>query len=280
MVKRLSALVTALVLAACAGAAPSGPVALEPLWRTEGFAEPESVAISGDGKTLYVSNVAGEAGAKDGVGFISRVSPQGAIMEREWVKGLNAPKGMAIAGGRLFVSDVDALTVIDIARGAVEARIVIDGASFLNDVVAAPDGAVLVSDSRGAKIYAVRDGAASVWLADPQLAAVNGLTIEGREPLVSTMQGKVLRVNLATRAISIVAEGIGNGDGVSSLGGGHYIVSEWPGRIFHVTPDGANTVLLDTREARTLQNDFLLVDDTLYVANMLPGAVTAWTVKR
>lgn len=280
MLNRISLVVTTLLLSACASAAPTGPVSLAPHWRAEGFAQPESVAVSADGRTLYVSNVSGEPAAKDGVGFISRVSPQGAIVEREWVTGLNAPKGMAIAGGQLYVSDIDALVVIDIARSAIVSRIPVDGARFLNDVAMAPDGAALVSDSGGAKIYAVKDGAVSVWLADPLLAAVNGLTVEGGALLVSTMQGRLLKVDLATRAITTVAEGLGNGDGVSPLGGGHTLVSEWPGRIFHVTPDGANTVLLDTRDAKTLQNDFLLVDDTLYVANMLPGTVTAWKVKR
>jgi sugar lactone lactonase YvrE len=277
---RISLVVAALLLVACASAAPTGPAHLAPHWRAEGFAEPESVAMSADGRTLYVSNVAGEPAAKDGVGFISRVSPQGAMIEREWIKGLNAPKGMAVASGRLYVSDIDALVVVDVARSAVVSRIAVDGARFLNDVVMAPDGAVLISDSGGAKIYAVKDGAVSVWLADPLLAAVNGLTMEGGALLVSTMQGRLLKVDLATRAITQLAEGLGDGDGVSPLGAGHYLFSEWPGRIFHVTPDGAHTVLLDTREAKTLQNDFLLVGDTLYVANMLPGAVTAWKVQR
>lgn len=283
MVHRFVTLLSALALAACASAAPSGPVVLEQAWMTQGFAQPESVAPSADGSVLYVSNVAGEPGAKDGMGFISRVSrlrPSGMVMDLEWVKGLHAPKGMAVAGNRLYVSDIDALVSIDTDTGAILSRTQVVGARFLNDVAMAPDGGVLVSDSGGAKIYAVKDGVVSVWLADPQLAAVNGLTPERGRLLVATMQGKVLAVDWATRAITVLGEGIGDGDGISPLGGGHFIVSDWRGRIFHMTPDGAATAILDTRAEQILQNDFVLVGDTLYVANMLPGTVTAWRVKR
>lgn len=280
MVKRLSGLLFAAALAACASAAPSGPVSLEQTWRTEGFAQPESVAPSADGKIFYVSNVAGEPAGKDGVGFISRITPAGAVIDREWVTGLNAPKGMAVAGAKLYVSDIDALVTIDASTGAIASRTPVEGARFLNDVAIARDGAVLISDSGGAKIYAVTSGVVSVWLADPQLAAINGLTPERDRLLVSTMQGKVLAIDWTTRAITVLGEGIGDGDGVSPLGGGHFLVSEWRGRIFHMTPDGVPNTILDTREAQILQNDFVLAGDTLYVANMLPGTVTAWTVKR
>lgn len=267
-------------LTACATPAPAGPVTLEPLWRTEGFSDPESIAESADGRVLYVSNVSGEGEARDGVGFISKLSTDGVLIEREWVRGLNAPKGLAVRGGTLYAADIDTLVEIDIARGAVIRRILIEGAKFLNDVTIAPDGAVLVSDSGGAKIYAVRDGVVSVWLADDRLRAINGLLPERDHLVITTMAGKLLAADWREKVIVQLAEGIGDGDGVAALGSGHYLASEWPGRIFHITSDGANTVVLDTRTQGTLQNDFMLRGDTLVVANWKPGAVTAWRVRR
>lgn len=270
----------ALLTAACASMAPKGPVRLEQVWRAEGLAEPESVALSQNGAYLYVSNVAGEGGAKDGAGFISRLDRNGKIVDREWVRGLNAPKGMAIAGGKLFVSDIDALVEIDATRAVVTSRTPVDGARFLNDVAIAPGGEVLVSDSGAARITVVANGVASTWLADPLLRSINGLLPERDRLVISTMQGKLLAVDWRTRAITVLAEGLGDGDGVAPLGRGRYLVSEWRGRIFQVSPDGTNAVLLDTRSANTLQNDFILIGDMLIVANMLPGTVTGWRVKR
>ena len=36
-----------------------------PVWVLDGLAEPESVALAADGRTLYVSNVGGEGDVKD-----------------------------------------------------------------------------------------------------------------------------------------------------------------------------------------------------------------------
>lgn len=280
MVKPLPAILSVLALVACASPAPAGPVTLTEIWRMDGFAQPESVAPSADGTLLYVSNVAGEPAAKDFVGFISRMTPDGMVVEREWVNGLHAPKGMAVAGGKLYVSDIDALVSIDAVTGAIASRIPIDGARFLSDVAIARDGSVLVSDSGGAKIYAVSNGVVSVWLDDPLLAAVNGLTPDGDRLLVATMRGRVLAVDWQLRRITVLSEGVGDGDGIASVGGGHLVASEWRGRIFHITPDGAPGTILDTRQSQVLQNDLALVGDRLYVANMLPGTVTAWKVER
>jgi hypothetical protein len=92
------------------------------------------------------------------------------------------------------------------------------------------------------------------------------------------MEGKLLAVDWTTKAITTLASDLGQADGVARLEGGAYLVSEWPGRLFEVTPDGNARVLLDTRAAGTLQNDFLLVGDMLHVPNWEPGTVTAYRV--
>lgn len=278
-VKRLCAIV-ALLLAACASPPPAGPPTLTPVWTARGLANPESVALSADGRFFYVSNVSGEGDGKDGDGFIAKVGRDGAVIVRDWAQGLDAPKGLALRGGRLFVSDIDRIVEIDAASGAILARHVAPGARFLNDVAFTPDGAVLATDSGGARIYALKDGVVSVWLADDALRSINGLLPERDRLVVTTMQGRLLAVDWGTKAITPLAEGLGDADGVAALGGGAYLVSEWPGRMFHVTPDGAHTVLMDTRAAPVLLNDFLLVGDTLIVPNWAPSTVTAYRVSR
>ena len=271
---RSSLLIAALAALLAGPAAADLPVA----WTLPGLADPESVAISVDNRTLYVTNVAGEGDAKDGNGFISRVSPQGRMIERTWVTGLDAPTGAIVQGGRLWVSDITQLVEIDIATSRVAARHLVAGATFLNDVAALSNGTVLVADSGTGRIFALRQGVASVWLQDPLLRAVNGLLPEANRLLVTTMAGRLLAIEYATRRITVLAEGLGNGDGVAPAGGGDYYVSEWPGRLYRVTPGGAVTPVMDGRKAETYINDFIRVGNILIVPHWKPGALTAYRV--
>lgn len=270
--------IAALLSASCASAPRE--VALTPLWTAHGLSNPESVLLSGETGVAYVSNVSGEADAKDGVGFIARIGMDGRMLDADWVAGLDAPKGLALMSGRLFVTDIDQIVEIDTRSATVIARYPAEGAAFLNDAAALPDGTVLASDSGTGRIYSLRDGAMGLWLEDALLRAVNGLHVERDRLVVSTMQGRLLAVDYETRAISVLAEDLGDADGIAPLGDGAYIISEWRGRLFHVAPDGASRVILDTREEGVLLNDILLTGDTLLIPNWEPSTVTAYRVRR
>lgn len=248
----------------------------EPVWRLTGLADPESVAIAADGRSLYVANVAGEGDVKDGHGFISRISTNGKMLEREWVKGLDAPKGAIVSGGKLYVSDIDRLVEIDTATARITARYPAPGATFLNDVGVTPDGTVLVADSGTGRIFALANGAMTVWSADPLLRSVNGLLPEPDRMLVTTMEGLLLSVDYRTRAVTVKARGLGEADGVARADGDNYLVGEWPGRLFYVEPDGKVRTIADSRAREIYINDFIKVGDLLIVPNWKPGSVTAY----
>lgn len=277
----------ALLCAACGAsetqpsrAAPAGPQ-LEQIWRVIGLANPESTALASDGSFLYVGNVNGEGDAKDGNGFISRVSLDGEIIEREWARGLNGPKGMMQGGDALYVSDIDRLVVIDIATGAARRTVSAPGAQFLNDLAFAPSGEVLIADSGGARIYAIASDTAEIWLEHELLDSINGLLPEPERLLVTTMQGRLLAIDYASRAINVLAEGLGEADGIAALGEGRYLVTAWPGEMFLVdAADGTHQRILDTREQGRFLNDILLVGATLYVPHWEPGELTAYRVAR
>jgi DNA-binding beta-propeller fold protein YncE len=261
-------------------AAPAqGQFRLEQIWRLEGLANPESVALSADGTFLYVTNVNGQPAARDGNGFISRVGVDGRMLEREWMGGFNAPKGVARAGDTLYVADVDTLHIVDTAtktRSSVRAP----GARFLNDVAVAPDGLVLAADSQTQRIYALRNRSMSPWKEGVLLESVNGLWPEPERLVVTTMAGRLLAIDYGSKEITVLAEGLANADGVAPLGGGEYLVSDWPGRLFRVRADGSHEVVLDTTASRILLNDFLLVGDILYQPNLEPSTLTAYRVIR
>ena len=55
---------------------------------------------------------------------------------------------------------------------------------FLNDVAVGADGTVYVSDMMASKIYAIKDGKASVFAEGEQLEYPNGLFVEGERLVV------------------------------------------------------------------------------------------------
>jgi len=129
-------------------AAP-GPIVVKDV----GFMTPESVQYEPTGDVYLVSNINGGPLDKDDNGFISKLSPEGKVLELKWIDGgskdvdLNAPKGFGISAGKLFVADIDVIRTFDLATGKPLAQIKVPGASFLNDVTVAADGTVYVSDT-------------------------------------------------------------------------------------------------------------------------------------
>ncbi len=291
MLTRLSFSVLVLALAACGPSAPGPqraapetaatpvePVKLELAWRLTGLANPESTTLSADGSFLYVSNVDGEGEAKDGNGFISKVSIDGKMIERNWASGLDGPKGVARDGSTLYVADITQLVAVNAETGAIISRMPLEGSVFLNDAAVAPDGRVMVADSGTQRIYAVKDGKPSVWIEDDLLASINGLLPEPSRLVVTTMAGRLLAIDYATAKIDVLAEGLGDADGVAPLSDGRYLVSEWPGLMHVVSPDGSHANIMDTKAEKRLLNDFLLVGDTLYQPHWDPGEMSAYRV--
>jgi hypothetical protein len=115
---RGAVLALCLLTSAC-GAAPNdrSQDTRLPVWTIAGLAQPESVALGADGRTLYIANVGGEGDAHDGDGYISRATTGGKLVQKAWITGLDAPKGAAVSGDKLYVSDIDKLVEIDIAAG-------------------------------------------------------------------------------------------------------------------------------------------------------------------
>lgn len=128
-----------------------------PVLTYPGMKTPESVLHDAAADRYLVSNIAGKPLEADNNGFVSVLSPEGKVVTEKWIEGgkgkvtLNAPKGSAIQGTLLYVADIDTVRTFDAKSGAPKGEVKIEGATFLNDVVATPDGSVWVSDS-GVKV--------------------------------------------------------------------------------------------------------------------------------
>lgn len=272
--------------------AEAGPREAVKLWETTGFKTPESALFDADAKVLYVSNVNGEPLAKDGNGFISKVAPDGKIQVMEWVTGLDGPKGLARAGGKLYVADIDKLVEIDIASGTIAKRYDAKDAKFLNDVAADAAGNIYVSDMMTNTIWRLSDGTFDVFLKDDKLESPNGLLVEGDTLLVGAwgvmtdgmatkVPGHLKVVSLKDKSITSFGDGtpIGNLDGLEPCGDGAYLVSDWiAGKVIRIGRKGKARVLADLGQG-TADLGYNPKTATAFIPQMKTGVLYAYKIE-
>lgn len=217
-------------------AAVTGPALADDItenWRLSGFESPESVLYDEANDRIIIGNM-GEMGPDAGTdGYLSLVSTDGELMEKQWVTGLMDPKGMAIVGDSLFVADANGLVEISLADASISRTIELDGAQFPNDVAADANGNIYVSDLMGEAIYKVKGDAVEQWLVDDALTLPNGLYVDGDTLIVGSMgadmdpatfqtaePGGIILVNLDSKEVAPVenASGLGALDGVAMMG--------------------------------------------------------------
>jgi sugar lactone lactonase YvrE len=287
---RTSIAATALLLimasAAVAADAPSE------VWKVEGLNTPESALADPEHGVIYVSNIAGEAVAKDGNGFISRVSIDGKVKDLQWATGLDAPKGLALVGDRLYAADIDQLVAIDTATGKVAKRYPAADAKFLNDVAADSSGRVYVSDMVTNRIWMLDGDTFSVLVEDAALDNPNGLKVDGNrlivgswgkmEPDFSTkVPGHLMTVDLATRKVAPLGDTapVGNIDGVEPDGaGGWYLTDYVAGKLLHAGPDGKASEILQLKQGSA---DIGIVpsDKLILIPMMNDNALVGYKIK-
>lgn len=287
--KTLMKLLLPLMLATLTNARAEGGN-LEKLWEIGGVKNPESVAYDKTNDVLYVSSVNGPPAAKDGNGFISRISTGGRMLTPEWITGLDAPKGMDVVNGKLYVSDIDTLVEIDIATGTISHRYHAEGGKFFNDVAAGADGTVYVSDSATQTIHRLKDGQFETWLTDAQLNSPNGLQVEKNRLLVASTgkfteqgpvpDGQLLAVSLADKSISSASGGkaLGNLDGLEPDAGRGYYLTDWPaGKLLYLPRSGGVRELLSV-EPGTADLEYIPSKHLIVIPLMMSSHVVAYKV--
>jgi sugar lactone lactonase YvrE len=233
---------------------------------TADIASPESAFYDAASNSVFVSNINGGVTDKDGNGYISRLTPDGRVVNAKWATGLNGPKGLRGVRGTLWAADIDEVVGIEIASGRITSRVKIDGASFLNDLATAPDGTIYVSDSMKARIYMVKDGKASVFVEGEDLIETpNGVLVDGKRVIVGSMGlgvfgppggrgrgagapagGQLFAFDRTTKARTVITpEPIGGIDGIELDGRGGYLVTDVFGsRLLQVSASGTPRTLL------------------------------------
>lgn len=258
-------------LAGCAAGERAEPEAAVITVADVGFQTPESVLHDPQADVYLVSNINGSPLAKDDNGFISQVSPDGSVLALRWIDGattevtLHAPKGMALNGDTLFVTDIDVVRMFHRTTGAPLGARPVRGATFLNDLAVGPDGRVYVTDSgfrAGAQgleasgtdaVYFFDQGGAAVALVRGRaLGGPNGIVIDGSRALVVAFgNGSVTSVNTEMGTVSgVPAPPHGQLDGIVKVDDGVFLISSWEGQaIYQLGGGGQYQVVADSLEA-------------------------------
>lgn len=120
---------------------------LQKVWETpEGLNIPESACYNPTDNIIYISNVVGNPDLKDGIGYISKINTKGEFITKQWVTGLNAPKGIGITNGKLYVTDIDEVVEIDLKSGKILKKYKSSVAKSFNDIDTDKQGKVYVTE--------------------------------------------------------------------------------------------------------------------------------------
>jgi hypothetical protein len=229
------------------------------VWRTGGFATPESVSYDPGTNALYVSNINSPDMSANGQGYISQLGLDGKVLKEKFAEGLNAPKGTFVRDGILYVAGVEEVVEIDLASGAVRTRHAVPGATFVNDVAVADDGTIYATETMQNAIYTIKGGTVAQLVTDPGLAGANGIIIDGNRLLVATLgdlsggfenlkPSNVKAVDIATKTVTDYgsAEPVGTLDGIEALAGAVLVTDNGAGRLIRVAGDGTVAPIGDT----------------------------------
>jgi len=259
-----------------------------------GFETPESVEYDAQHDVYLVSNINGDPLSADGNGFISKLNPNGDVIALKWIDGsneqttLNAPKGIEIVNGKLFVTDLNTVRVFDSTSGVGLKNIEIEGSTFLNGICAADKNSVYVTDSglkEGFKpsgtdaIYQVwADGKVTPILFDPELGHPNGIVQHEQKTFVVTFgSGDFFSLDSKAKKQMLPKPPQGNLDGLVQLPDGRLLFSSWAAasiysfeadqsfKVFASELDAPADMGVDTKRNRLLvplfkQNKLMFLD--------------------
>jgi hypothetical protein len=255
-----------------------------------GFNHVESVAS--DGKFIYAADIGKELNptTKDGDGQIIKLDKKGKILETSFVKEkLNAPKGLAINKGTLYINDIDRLLAINLKTGSKLYEIDFSkDTSFLNDIAVWDNNILYVSATDKSKLYKVNlvDKSYSEIKTDKTISGINGLFCYKKASRIyvngfgtdNKPNGVVGYINLKDNVFTQISNLEGYYDGIfiskDVLYVSNWVAFEKKGVIQGIGIFGSNRITtINTAEKISGPADFVIVNDQLIVPAMMSGEI-------
>jgi sugar lactone lactonase YvrE len=236
------------------------------LWTLKNqFEAPESSLYDPQSNAIYVSNVVGSPMQKDHKGYISKISLDGKMITKKWVRGFDAPKGLRIHGDSLWVSDINRIHSVSIAKHQLLSTITLSDAKFLNDIaIDEAQNDIYVSDMLSSRIYKIKEDQAPQVVAEgPELENPNGLVFDKNsnkliiaswgpdiQPDFTTKNlGQLLTLDLSNKSIQSwnkKTTRLGHLDGLEVLSDEEVLVSDWvAGKVFAINRHSKCRILLE-----------------------------------
>jgi sugar lactone lactonase YvrE len=239
----------------------------EPMNLSEGFQTPESVLYDAEQDVYFISNINGGPFEADDNGYISRVNAESLQVESKWIDGgkteitLNAPKGLAIVGDELYVTDITLIRKFDRRSGQPKGEISVRGTTFLNDL--ATDGSSTYASDSGLKlnngefapsgsdaIYKIAGNNAQKVASGSDLNRPNGLAlVDGKTWAVSFGSNELYAID-GGKKTTIVKLPKGSLDGLLVLPDGSFLVTSWDAKaVYRGRPDGTFELAIENLDS-------------------------------
>jgi len=225
---------------------------------TEGISVPEAVIYDPLKDVCYVANYFNE-----GKESLSKISPDGTLLEAKWVTGVQMPTGMCLAGDTLYSVTRTGITVIDTREGKILEMIPLPGVKSPNDVAVDGEGTLYISDTPGNTVFRYTGGSLEPFLGPDLLESPNALHVEGEFLLVGEKE-RLVSVSLSEKSIRTLAtlEREANVDGIQPDGRGNLLISDYHGKLYLLDPDGSKELLINSATSGEFIADFAFVPAT------------------
>jgi len=189
--------------------------------------KPESVLFDSSNQR-WLCSLVGEQNVSDGsVIVIDEIGNALSVL----TTGLDDPKGMVIANGKLYVTDVTKVRVIDPANGELLETIPIDGSQFLNDICWDGKISLYISDNAKSALFLLNpDTKENTKFCTVEMP--NGLLYDEPSNTILAVSfyntGKIFEINLMTSNVTTKAT-ISQKflDGIARDNLGNYYISSW-----------------------------------------------------
>jgi len=172
-----------------------------------GLKNPAGFIVDPASGAYFIANENGGPSDRDNNGFITKLDENGKIVKLKFIAGgvgvtLHAPKGLAVLGTTLYVSDIDKVRRFDIHTGRSLGEIDLSAfkVDFLTGLATDGAGVLYIADTGANTIYKVDTGHLSqptVLVKDAALEGPHGLAVNpstGALVAVSWNKGKILEI--------------------------------------------------------------------------------------
>lgn len=244
------------------------------MWESEpAFDKPECVLYYQD-STIFVSNICGSSSKKDANGFISIINTDGDIIEKYWIKGLDAPKGMFIKNDKLYITDINKVLVADIRTKKVIQELLIDDSQFLNDIVIDEANNIYISDTKGNCVYMLNNE--SQKKLNGVYTGANGLSIANDNLYIGTRKGIYL-YEIETKKYQKLIENTGNVDGIYVFNNDKIIVSNYFNKL-SLIEKGETKILLKGILFKDCITDFQYLENGTVIIPTFDKTIRAYNL--